>query len=132
MTATEIIKYFKSINSINIPKKLLFIPIDIPLISCDTLKKISLTNQKKTCLTIVIEKEFVKSFGMNSTYELIFDQKICYYTGISMIDLDKILFNKNEGFTFIEEDYLVLNSRELVYNINTFENLEIVEKFIQL
>ncbi len=126
----KIIKYFKSIDFMNVPKKLLFIPIDIPSISCDILKKILLTNQKKTCLTIIIEKEFVKSFGMNSAYELTIDQKVYYYTGISMIDLHKICFHKNEEFPFIEEEYLVLNSQELVYNINTFDDLKIVEKFM--
>ncbi len=127
----KIIKYFKSFNLENIPKKLLFIPIDIPLISFDTLKKISLTNQKKTCLTIIIEKEFVKYFGMNSSYEIIFDQKVCYYTGISMIDLSKICFNKYDKYPFIKEEYLILNSRELVYNINTLDDLKIVEKVMQ-
>ncbi len=127
----KIIKYFKSFDPENVPKKLLFIPIDIPLISFDTLKMISLTNQKKTCLTIIIEKEFVNFFGMNSSYELTFDQKVYCYTGISMIDISKISIDMDKKYPFITEEYLVLNSRDLVYNINTLDDLKIVEKVMQ-
>ena len=92
---------------------------------------ISLTNQKKTCLTIIIEKEFVNFFGMNSSYELTFDQKVYCYTGISMIDISKISIDMDEKYPFITEEYLVLNSRDLVYNINTLDDLKILEKVMQ-
>src|SRR5215210_4596649 len=62
----KIIKYFKEMGDEKKRgvKKILFLPIDLPLISLDTLTQLIAINQEKPCLTIVLEKGFVKSLGI--------------------------------------------------------------------
>src|SRR5919107_3575561 len=54
----EIIKFFKctKYGKKEDMKKILFIPIDIPLLSPEIIRQIVNTNQEKPCLTIVLEK----------------------------------------------------------------------------
>jgi GTP:adenosylcobinamide-phosphate guanylyltransferase len=130
------IKYFKEMENekkLGI-KKILFLPIDIPLISLDTLTQLIAIDQEKPCLTIVLEKGFVKSVGiLPSEYELVIDNKICCYSGISIMDIKKVdmgLGNNTEGFAPIDEEYKTLNRVEIACNTNTFEDLKTAEKFL--
>ncbi len=131
----KIIKYFKKIKNEkdqNI-KKILFLPIDIPLISLEILTQLITINQVKPCLTIILEKRFVKDIGiLPSFYEFIIDKKSCCYSGISIIDIEKIEMNINDTkkFNLIEEEYKILNHIELACNTNTFEDLKIAEKYL--
>src|SRR5919107_3131994 len=132
----KIIKYL--INTRNkqeiYPGKVLFIPADIPLVSADILIKIVNAGQEKPCLSIILEKEFIQSIGINpTTYEIkINDKKYCY-TGISLIDISKIDINdyNSKGIQMIEEEYLILNYTEIACNINTSKDLETVKKIIE-
>jgi adenosylcobinamide-phosphate guanylyltransferase len=132
----KIIKYFKEMENekklgIN---KILFLPIDLPLISLDTLTQLIAINQEKPCLTIVLEKGFVKSMGIvPSEYELVIDNKNCCYSGVSIMDIRRIdtdMGNSTEGFASIDEEYKTLNSVEIACNVNTLEDLNIAEKFL--
>ncbi len=132
----EIIKYFKEMENEKKlgAKKILFLPIDIPLISLDTLTQLIAINQEKPCLTIVLEKGFVKSMGiMLSEYELVVDNKNYCYSGISIMDIKKIdmdMGNNTEGFASIDEEYKTLNRVEIACNANTLEDLKTAEKFL--
>ena len=132
----EIIKYFKETGNekkhgIN---KILFLPVDIPLISLGTLTQLIAVDQEKPCLTIVLEKGFVKSMGISaSAYELVIDGKNHCYSGISIIDIKKIdmdMGNNTEGFALIDEEYKTLNSVEIACNTNTLEDLKTAENFL--
>jgi adenosylcobinamide-phosphate guanylyltransferase len=132
----KVIKYFK-----NTPfekekekefKKILFLPIDIPLISPEILKQIIQMQQEKPCLTIIVEKDFVKNHGITpSSYEFIFDQKNCCYSGISLIDVSKIYIDDSKKVQLIEEEYVILNNRGVACNINTFKDLKIAENLME-
>ncbi|MEJ7641752.1 MAG: NTP transferase domain-containing protein [Candidatus Nitrosocosmicus sp.] len=132
----KIIEYFKEMENEKkrSVKKILFLPIDIPLISLDTLTQLIAINQEKPCLTIVLEKGFVKSMGiMPSEYELVLDNKNYCYSGISIMDIKKIdmdMGNNTEGFASIDEEYKTLNRVEIACNANTLEDLKTAEKFL--
>ena len=132
----KIIEYFKDMENekkIGV-KKILFLPIDIPLISVDTLTQLIAINQKKTCLTIVLEKGFVRSMGiMPSEYELVLDNKNYCYSGISILDIQKIdvdTGNNTAGFASIDEEYKTLNRVEIACNANTLKDLKTAEKLL--
>jgi adenosylcobinamide-phosphate guanylyltransferase len=129
----KIIKYFKDIKfeKQKDPEKLLFIPIDIPLISPKILIQILNTKQEKSCLVVILEKDFVKNHGVTSSYECIIDKKKYCYSGISVIDIPKIEFENSKEVQLIEEEYIVLNYSEIACNINTFEDLKITEKLLE-
>jgi adenosylcobinamide-phosphate guanylyltransferase len=129
----KIIKFFKCAECVKNKdiKKILFLPIDIPLISPVIIKQIIDTNQEKPCLAIILEKEFVKSHGMTPSYEFVLDKKNCCYSGISVIDISKIDIGRHEKINLIAEEYRILNYSELACNANTFEDLKIAEKFLE-
>ena len=132
----KIIKYFKEMENEKRlgAKKILFLPIDIPLFSLDALTQLIAINQEKPCLTIVLEKGFVKDMGIvpSSTYEIIIDSKNYCYSGISIIDIKRIDMdiNNTEGFALMEEEYKTLNCVEIACNTNTLEDLKTAEKFL--
>src|SRR3990170_3119051 len=118
----KIIKYFKEAGNEKKhgTNKILFLPVDIPLISLGTLTQLIAMGQEKPCLTIVLEKGFVNSMGISaSAYELVIDGKIHCYSGISIIDIKKIdmdVGNNPGGFARIDEEYKTLNSVEISCN----------------
>ena len=132
----KIIEYFKEMENEKKHgiKKILFLPIDIPLISLDTLTQLIAIDQEKPCLTIVLEKGFVKSMGiLPSEYGLVIDNKDCCYSGISIINVKKIdvdMGKNADGFASIDEEYKTLNRVEIACNTNTLEDLETAEKFL--
>jgi len=132
----KIIKYFintKYKKDID-PGKILFIPIDIPLISSKQLIQIINTHQGKPCLSVILEKEFIQNSGIIPTsYEITINDKKYCYSGISLIDISKIdidNYNSKE-IQMIEEEYLILNYTEIACNINTSEDLKTVKKIIE-
>jgi GTP:adenosylcobinamide-phosphate guanylyltransferase len=129
----KIIKYFKDIRFEKQKdlEKILFLPIDIPLISPKILIQIINTKQEKPCLIIILENEFVKNHGITPSYECIIDKKKYCYSGISVIDISKIEFDNSKEVQLIEEEYIVLNYSEIACNINTFEDLKITEKLLE-
>lgn len=132
----KIIKYFKEKGNEkkHNMNKILFLPADIPLISLGTLTQLIAMDQEKPCLTIVLEKGFVKSMGIStSSYELVIDGKNYCYSGISIIDIKKIdmdMGNNTEGLALIEEEYKTLNRVEIACNTNTLEDLKTAENFL--
>ena len=129
----EIIKFFKCTNygKKEDTKKILFLPIDIPLISPVIIRQITNTSQEKPCLTIVLEKEFIESHGITPSYEVALGKKNCCYSGISIIDLSKIDINILEKINLIAEEHKIMNYSEIACNANTFEDLKITEKILE-
>lgn len=114
-------------------QKILFLPIDLPLISSDTLKKIIEIKQNVPLVSIVIEKEMVTRWGfLPTSYTIIIENKEYCYSGISMVDSSIQLQKINGSHTYeqIEEKTIVINKPELVFNINTNEDLVRTENYI--
>jgi adenosylcobinamide-phosphate guanylyltransferase len=129
----EIIKFFKytEYRKKEDIKKILFLPIDIPLISPKIIRQIINTRQEKPCLTIVLEKEFIESHGITTSYEFTLGTKNCCYSGISIIDISKIDINILEKINLIAEEHKIMNYSEIACNANTFEDLKITEKILE-
>jgi adenosylcobinamide-phosphate guanylyltransferase len=75
---TKMIRYFTNVwNKRKMGLgRILFLPIDIPLISSMLLNQIMDMNQKKPCLAIVLEKDYIQKHGLLPTeYELMIDKK---------------------------------------------------------
>jgi GTP:adenosylcobinamide-phosphate guanylyltransferase len=109
-------------------------PADIPMISSKSLMQILNTCQKKPCLAIVLEKDYIQSHGFIPTeYEFTINKKKYCYSGISMIDISKInmdIINEKKN-QLLDEEYLVLNNFEIACNINTCNDLQIAKNFNQ-
>jgi GTP:adenosylcobinamide-phosphate guanylyltransferase len=60
-----------------------------------------------------------------------FNQKICCYSGISLIDVSKINVDNCNRVQLIEEEYVILNKSEVACNVNTFKDLKIAENLME-
>ncbi|MBA3750395.1 MAG: NTP transferase domain-containing protein [Nitrosopumilus sp.] len=112
-------------------KKILFLPIDIPLILPSILTQIINTNQEKPCLTIILEKEFIENLGIIPSYEFTINKKNYCYSGISVVDISQVELGNTKKNSLIDEDYIILNRSEIACNINTLKDLKIAEKFLE-
>ncbi len=131
----EILNYFKN-NKFNYREarsghRIIFLPIDIPLLSSDILVNISKMEQKNPCLVIVLGREHFQKYGINPSYEIELDNKKYYYSGISVVDISKFEQKYYKENMIIEEEYKIINNSELAININTTKDLKKIEKLLE-
>ena len=111
--------------------KILFLPTDLPLISSKTLDKITELHQSSPSIAIVVDKKmFIQNNFVPSTFVTEISKVDYCYTGISILDFHTIA--GLEHVDQIKEVPMIMNNLELVYNINTVDDLKKAEKFIGL
>jgi adenosylcobinamide-phosphate guanylyltransferase len=111
--------------------KILFLPTDLPLISSKTLDEITDLYQSSSSIAIVVDKKmFIQNNFIPSTFVTEISKADYCYTGISILDFHTIA--GLEHIDQIKEVPLIMSNLELVYNINTVDDLEKAEKFIGL
>ncbi len=109
--------------------KILFLPTDLPLISSKTLDKITELHQSSPSIAIVVDKKmFIQNNFVPSTFVTEISKVDYCYTGISILDFHTIA--GLEHVDQIKEVPMIMNNLELVYNINTIDDLKKAEKFI--
>ena len=111
--------------------KIIFLPIDIPLISTRTIERIAELKHKTALISIVIDKKIIiENSFLPTSYTVKIDKKDYCYTGISVIELT-FFKNKNKKLSGnqIEEEPIIFNDPELAYNINTINDLKRTEEF---
>jgi len=108
--------------------KILFLPTDLPLISSKTLDKITELHQSSPSIAIVVDKKmFIQNNFVPSTFVTEISKVDYCYTGISILDFHTIA--GLEHVDQIKEVPMIMNNLELVYNINTVDDLKKAEKF---
>ena len=109
------------------PNSMFIISADMPLIDSDTLKKIvsSFNNCKKPCLTVMVSEAMVDDLGIKIDYCSEQNCKIVCNTGVSVIDSSKV-----NGYSNIDEEFLVMDKVQLAINVNTKHELHLAEKFL--
>ncbi len=111
--------------------KILFLPTDLPLISSKTLDKITELHQSSPSIAIVVDKKmFIQNNFVPSTFVTEISKVEYCYTGVSILDFHTIA--GLEHVDQIKEVPMIMNNLELVYNINTVDDLKKAEKFIGL
>lgn len=131
----EILNYFKNKKfnheEARYEYKIIFLPIDMPLLSSDILINISRMEQKNPCLVIVLERKHFQKYDIDPSYEIELDNKKYHYSGISVVDISKFEQRYNKENMIIEEEYKILNNSELAININTIKDLNKIEKLLE-
>jgi len=88
---------------------------DLPLLDKEIIKKIvDFYDPSKTCTTILVTKKFIESFGLSSNYEITFQNLVCVYTGVSMVNSEKVSNMEN-----IEENFVILDDKRIGFNVNS-------------
>ena len=111
--------------------KILFLPTDLPLISSKTIDEITDLYQSSSSIAIVVDKKmFIQNNFVPSTFVTEISKADYCYTGISILDFHTI--DGLEHTDQIKEVPVIMSNLELVYNINTVDDLEKTEKFMGL
>jgi adenosylcobinamide-phosphate guanylyltransferase len=107
----------KSLND-----SVLIVSADLPLLDSEIIKKIvNLYDPNNKWTTILVTKNFLKSLGLSSDYDITFENKPCNYTGISMINSQQISNLEN-----IEEKFVIVDDKRIGFNINTKQDYDLL------
>jgi adenosylcobinamide-phosphate guanylyltransferase len=95
---------------------------DLPLLDSKIIKKIvDFYDPNNIWTTILVTKIFLKSLGLSSEYDITFENQICNYTGISMINTQQISNLEN-----IEEKFVIVNDKRIGFNVNTKQDYNLL------
>ena len=95
---------------------------DLPLLDNEIIKKIvSNYDPVKTWTSILVTNKFLISLGLESDYFVNHDNQKCNYTGISLINANKINSSQN-----LHENYIIIDDKRIALNLNTKEDYELL------
>ena len=95
---------------------------DLPFLDGDIIQKIvKLCDLGNIWTTILVTKEFLKSLNLSSDYEINFENQLCCYTGISIVNTKNIITLEN-----IPENFLIINDKKIAFNLNTKQDYDLL------
>ena len=106
------------------PERVFVIPADVPLVNPQTISDVAdlAGGERAPAVSIVMENKFVNDIGAKPS--VILDDKYCH-SGVTIFDTSAV------GSGEVEEEYLLLNRKEIAVNVNTKEELELAELLVQ-
>jgi adenosylcobinamide-phosphate guanylyltransferase len=82
---------------------------------------VQLGKNKEPWLSVLVSKKFLDMLGLISEYSLIYDNKECAYTGISIVNAREISTLKE-----VRESYVVLDNKRIAINLNTKKDYDLL------
>ena len=95
---------------------------DLPLLDGEIIKTI--TNQydpKKIWTSILVTNKFLTTLGLKSNFSVDFDGQACHYTGISLVNSEKISSLEN-----LVENYIIINDKRIAFNLNSKRDYDLL------
>ena len=94
---------------------------DLPLLDKEIIQKLVKFNSESIWTSFLVSKKFLNSLGLKSNLLVKCDNIECVYTGISIINADKI---KNSNT--VKEKYIILDDKRIAFNLNTKRDYELL------
>jgi len=95
---------------------------DLPLLDKEVIQKIVTYYNSKTIWTsILVTNKFLTTLGIESDYSVNFDNQVCHYTGISLVNSEKISSLEN-----LEENYVIIDDKRIAFNLNTKQDYDLL------
>ena len=95
---------------------------DLPLLDKEIIQKIVTNYDSQNIWTsILVTNKFLTSLGLESDYSVNFCNQICHYTGISLINSEKITSLEN-----LEENFIIINDKRIAFNLNTKQDYDLL------
>jgi GTP:adenosylcobinamide-phosphate guanylyltransferase len=108
------------------PYTIFVVGCDLPLLRLRDIKKIlSQHRPEHACTSVVSDKRFVTSLGINPSIIVRINARQYCHTGISIFDSSKIC-----GTDRVDEHYVVINENGVAVNVNTRSDFEIAQKLM--
>ncbi|MFB5619950.1 MAG: NTP transferase domain-containing protein [Nitrosopumilus sp.] len=118
------IGYVEDLNLVlkTIHDKVLVTSGDLPLLDKEIIQHIiNKFDPKKIWTSILVTNEFLTSLGLESDYSVIFDGKKCHYTGISLVNSEKI-----SSLEDLVENYIVIDDKRIAFNLNSKQDYDLL------
>jgi len=95
---------------------------DLPLLDEEIIQKIvNHYNSKNIWTSILVTNKFLTTLGIESEYSVNFDNQKCHYTGISLINSQKITSLEN-----LEENFIIIDDKRIAFNLNTKQDYDLL------
>ena len=95
---------------------------DLPLLDQQIIKKIvNQYDSKNIWTSILVTNKFLTTLGIQSNYSVIFNNQECNFTGISLVNSNKI-----SSFENICENYIIIDDKRIGFNLNTKHDYELL------
>jgi len=94
---------------------------DLPLLDKEIIQKLVEFNPESVWTSFLVSKKFLNSLGLKSNLLVKCDGVECVYTGISIINADKI-----KNLNTVKENYIILDDKRIAFNLNTKRDYELL------
>ena len=95
---------------------------DLPLLDREIIQQIvNCYDPEKTWTSILVTNNFLAELGLESNYSIHYDDQKCNYTGISLVNANKISSSEN-----IDENYIIIDDKRVAFNLNTKQDYELL------
>ena len=95
---------------------------DLPLLDKEIIQKIVKNyDPEKTWTSILVTNKFLTTLGLESDYSIHYNNQKCNYTGISLINANKINSSKN-----LVENYIIIDDKRIAFNLNTKQDYDLL------
>ena len=95
---------------------------DLPLLDKEAIQKIvNQYDSQNIWTSILVTNKFLTTLGITSDYSVTFDNQTCHYTGISLVNSEKISSLKN-----LEENYVIIDDKRIAFNLNTKQDYDLL------
>jgi len=95
---------------------------DLPLLDKEIIQKIvNQFDSQNIWTSILVTNKFLVTLGIESDYSVNFDNQVCHYTGISLVNSEKISSLEN-----LEENYVIIDDKRIAFNLNTKQDYDLL------
>ncbi len=95
---------------------------DLPLLDKEVIQKIvNQYDSQNIWTSILVTNKFLTSLGIKSDYSVNFDNQVCHYTGISLVNSKKISSLEN-----LDENYVIIDDKRIAFNLNTKQDYDLL------
>jgi len=95
---------------------------DLPLLDKEVIQKIvNQYDSQNIWTSILVTNKFLTSLGIKSDYSVNFDNQVCHYTGISLVNSKKISSLEN-----LDEHYIIIDDKRIAFNLNTKQDYDLL------
>ena len=95
---------------------------DLPLLDKEIVRQIiNYYDPEKIWTSILVTNKFLTTLGLKSNYSVNYNDEMCHYTGISLINANKITSSENTN-----ENYIIIDDKRVGFNLNTKQDYELL------
>ncbi len=95
---------------------------DLPLLDKEIIQKIvTYYDSQNIWTSILVTNKFLTTLGIESDYSVNFDNQTCHYTGISLVNSEKISSLEN-----LEENFVIIDDKRIAFNLNTKQDYDLL------